>query len=148
MFNNTGSSQSQNNVFANNQSQGGGNNLLSGNQQQGSTNLFNRSNNGTGNNLFNQGSNTGNTGNMFNQGGTTLFSPGTSNQTSGLFNNTYNQYGSNNNSTGFKVNPNCPVNEAKVYELMNTPLDKQRIFFETFQPDYLKQLISYYRKSI
>jgi hypothetical protein len=151
MFNNnsTGSTTPQNSMFNNSQSQGGGNTLFN-NQQQGSSNLFNnRPPTGTGNNLFNQGSNTATTGNMFSQGGTTLFSQPTSNQTSGLFNNNYNQYGSNyNNTTNFKVNPNCPVNEAKVYELLNTPIEKQRLFFETFQPEYLKQLITYYRKSI
>ena len=137
-----GNNQPSNNIFGNNQSTQQPTNNLFGNNQGGG-NLFNQTTGNTTNNLFGQGGNTSN--NLFGQNqGSTLFSGNTQ---GGSYTGGYNQTGAGYNPNATQGNYST-VNENRVYDLINAPLDQQQKIFDTFNTDYLKQLITHYRKSI
>lgn len=137
-----------NNIFGNNQNNqsGGSNSLFGNNQSGGSNNLFGNTQ-GVSNNLF--GNTQGVSNNLFGntQSGATnnLFG---NNQSGNLFfdQGNYNQSGS---LTGASApNQFSQVNEAQLYHLLNAPEDQQRKLFEAFVPDYIKQLVTLYRKNL
>ena len=109
------------------------------NQQQGTSgNLFNNQG-GSGSNLF---SNNQSSGNLFGQSGS-MVGAGT-------------QYGSYGGSGGYggygqgmSQNPNfSQVNEEQFRHLLSSPQDQQKKLFEAFQSDYIKNLMTYYRKTL
>ena len=128
---------------------GGGSSLFGGGTQQQQTGgtLFNTQGGGTstlfgggqgssGSNLFGQ---TGQTGNLFGTGA------GTGTQ--------YGQYGSYGQPTYGQQGATNPahfsqVNEGQFQYLLSAPQDQQKKIFESFQTDYIKNLIAFYKKSI
>ena len=115
--------------------------------------LFNPQTPQTGGGLFNpQPAQTG--GGLFNPGNTPLLNQNTmpSMQTGGLFNpQPSNPVGGGLNTAfqaGNLINQNNRLpSDSKIFELMNAPLDQQKQLIEAFSPDYVQQLLSYYRKS-
>lgn len=95
-------------------------------QQQG---LFNRGPTTTGTGFFNPGTTNPpavGTG-LFNPGGNTIFGAQNPPQTGSLLPNSFNQPNANMSPLGgFPMNQNAQLNEAKIFELMNAPLDQQK----------------------
>ena len=128
---------------------GGGSTLFGGGTQQqqtggtlfntqggGTTTMFGGAQGSSGSNLFSQ---TGQTGTLFGTGG------GTGTQ--------YGQYGSYGQPTYGQQGGTNPayfsqVNEGQFQYLLSAPQDQQKKLFESFQTDYIKNLIAFYRKSI